>query len=73
MKAENRPHRNKVDLLHSEPNGDLIYHAFLSNGGPMTDLGTLGGSSSDAYAINHSGQVVGMASAGHMFYRLRSP
>jgi probable HAF family extracellular repeat protein len=36
-------------------------HAFLSgpNGGPLNDLGTLGGTSSIAYGVNASGQVVG--------------
>jgi probable HAF family extracellular repeat protein len=36
-------------------------HAFLSGpgGGPLQDLGTLGGTSSSATAVNDSGQVVG--------------
>jgi probable HAF family extracellular repeat protein len=37
-------------------------HAFLFSGGTMTDLGTLGGSSSLAYGVNAAGQVVGWAS-----------
>ena len=34
-------------------------HAFLYSGGSMTDLSTLGGSYSAAYAINEAGQVAG--------------
>jgi probable HAF family extracellular repeat protein len=38
-----------------------LYHAFLSGpgGGPLQDLGTLGGSSSGGYGVNDSGQVAG--------------
>jgi probable HAF family extracellular repeat protein len=36
-------------------------HAFLWQDGEMTDLGTLGGSSSSAYAVNNRGQVVGVS------------
>ena len=40
--------------------GDEVWHAFVwSNGGTMIDLGTLGGSTSDALAIEN--QVVGRA------------
>jgi probable HAF family extracellular repeat protein len=37
------------------------FRAFLSsgNGGPITDLGTLGGTNSYAYGVNNSGRVVG--------------
>ena len=35
-------------------------HAFLYSNGSMTDLGTLGGELSYAYALNNSGQVVDM-------------
>lgn len=40
---------------------DNIRHAFFYSGGTMTDLGTFGGSSSNAYALNNLGQVVGQA------------
>jgi probable HAF family extracellular repeat protein len=36
-------------------------HAFLSSGGVVTDLGTLGGTNSFAYDLNESGVVVGHA------------
>jgi probable HAF family extracellular repeat protein len=35
------------------------YHAFLWEKGKITDLGDLGGGSSNAYGINNKGQVVG--------------
>src|SRR5439155_1512888 len=40
----------------------IVYvHAFFWRDGIMTDLGTLGGHSSAARAINSAGQVVGLA------------
>ena len=41
--------------------GDEVWHAFVWSNGRMIDLGTLGGSSSDALAINEAGVVVGRA------------
>ena len=38
------------------------YHAFLWQNGRMTDLGTLGGTSSESHGINAQGEVVGSAS-----------
>jgi len=37
----------------------MRHHAFRGDGGPMTDLGKLGGDSSHGNAINASGQVAG--------------
>jgi probable HAF family extracellular repeat protein len=45
-----------------DPNvGTLEYHAVLWNNGAMTDLGTLGGSSSLGTGVNDAGQVAGFA------------
>lgn len=41
--------------------GDEVWHAFVWSNGTMIDLGTLGGSTSDAVAINNKGQVIGRA------------
>ncbi len=38
-----------------------IYHAFLYSAGVMTDIGTLGGTFSDARAVNGNGDVAGFS------------
>jgi probable HAF family extracellular repeat protein len=37
----------------------VLAHAFVSTGGSLQDLGTLGGAASWAYAVNDSAQIVG--------------
>ena len=51
------------DIAATTPQGYSISHAFLSgpNGGPLTDLGTLGGSYSNGRKVNSHGQVTGSA------------
>ncbi len=44
---------------YSGVNSDLDYHAFLHSSGSMTDLGTLGGTNSQAWSINNNGVIVG--------------
>src|SRR5262249_18014296 len=41
--------------------GDQVSHAFFWSQGKMNDLGTFGGSNSEARALNNKGQVVGRA------------
>lgn len=41
--------------------GDEVFHAFVWSHGSITDLGTLGGRTSEALAINNKTQVVGRA------------
>ncbi|SFH34424.1 PEP-CTERM protein-sorting domain-containing protein [Nitrosospira sp. Nsp14] len=47
--------------LSDRPDPQLAPHAIVWNGTTATDLGTLGGTSSWAYAINDAGQVAGGA------------
>lgn len=74
------PNRNTYvngvnDLGHAVGYGYLAasnnYHAFVYADGGMSDLGTLGGPTSQAMAINQLGQIVGVAqttsSANHAF------
>jgi probable HAF family extracellular repeat protein len=56
--------------------GTGLVHAVLWNGGPVRDLGTLGGPSSFAYSINEAGLIAGgadtRAGATHAFtYAIR--
>jgi probable HAF family extracellular repeat protein len=51
------------DIAAKTPQGYSISHAYLSgpNGGPLTDLGTLGGGYSEGTRLNMRGQVTGSA------------
>lgn len=49
------------DLPHPLDANELVARAFLWQSGSMTDLGTLGGDGSEAWAVNDAGQVVGSA------------
>ncbi|MFO1310472.1 MAG: hypothetical protein U1F41_00235 [Burkholderiales bacterium] len=48
-----------VGSLVPDPANGAVSHAFLYSNGQFTDLGTLGGTSSEAVRIDASGRIVG--------------
>src|ERR1019366_10425584 len=52
---------NSGQIVGQSESGEGGVHAFLSSGGGMIDLGTLGGYNSYAWRINDSGQIIGTA------------
>jgi probable HAF family extracellular repeat protein len=57
----------------TRPDADALVARTVSGGYSVTDLGTLGGTSSSAIAINENGEIVGWSSTrsgpGHAFFR----
>src|SRR5712692_5605330 len=51
-------------IVGASQTGDGATHAFKYENGVMTDLGTLGGTFSVAFAVNATGSVVGSATVG---------
>jgi probable HAF family extracellular repeat protein len=62
---ETRAHAEKAGrIVGASQTSDGAIHAFKYEQGAMTDLGTLGGTTSWAFAINSAGSIVGSASVG---------
>src|ERR1044071_8274032 len=58
---------NRGQIVGSMATGGGNSHAILLENGHVTDLGTLGGATSYAVAINENGQIVGCSTLGPDF------